>query len=196
MFDWYDELYGAAGDGATQTAADAAIPSGGMADMSGFNTGATNDAAKYFGNNGSGAYDVPGLSSTDPSSMGDLFNTNTSIGSGLGDALGFGSQAPSGLGSGGGDDWLSKLGSQLGDKLFNKKDPLSSITGLVGALGALRSIAGKQHSDLPQVQALFDKGQQSPYKAANTIQVKPPVVGRSASQFVAPTGALSMMRKG
>jgi hypothetical protein len=198
MFDWYDALNSwdesSVADAAAPAAAEAA--STGATDMSGFYTPAK-DAAGYFGNNAGGSYgDLgSGMSGLDATSMGDLFNTNANIGSGMGDAYGFGSSTPSASGSGG---FLDSLGSGLGsigEKLINPKDPLSSVAKLIGALGLIRNATGHAPSDLPKVQALFDQGKASPYKAPNTIQARAPIQARPAASFIAPTGPLSQLRK-
>jgi len=203
MFDWLDALNSwdesnvadAASAAPDMASTGDAVSSTGNVDMTGFRTGATNDAASYFGNNAGGSYGDAGsgMFGLDATSMGDIFNTNSNVGSGMGDALGYSPSSSGALGGSGGD-WSDMLG-KVGDKLINKNDPLSSVVKLIGALGLVRNATGHAPSDMGKVQALFDQGKASPYKAANTIQARAPIAARPAASFVAPTGALTAIRK-
>lgn len=227
MFDWLDALGASDGSVADYAAADAAgaaaSDAGTAADAStaadaastadtgsSIMTGSGSGDPAWLTSMGDSSYGVSGnLSNNDyaallgtPASGGstaDMFGPTAwgsaydqaDLGSGLGSGL---SGASSSLT---GNDYLDKLISQVGKKLFNKDDPLSSATKLVGALGLLKNITtGKQDQGVDMsAPANLINSNKSPYAGAATIVPKQMPVARNPASFIAPAGALQLVRK-
>lgn len=105
-----------------------------------------------------------------------------------------------GAAAGGNDDFMTALMDKVKKGVFNPKDPLGSIAGLVGILANLRNMKTGGHNDLGMVSNLVNQAKGDPFRQANQIPAIgsiAPVRGRPASSFIAPavTGPLSQIRK-